>query len=413
MIDMGEYLAKYSGDYVGKDKYITNDEVARILAEVVSVDSTFGREGECGRLIEKIGKEHGLNVQIMPVTDDRFNVILMVGAEDYTDQKFGVMLHGHYDTVPVLDMENPFIPYIKDNKMWGRGIVDQKSGLVASLCAAIAIKRSGKALKKPFCIAAVVDEESEHRGSYTLVRSGIDAEYAIVTEPTNTKTVEFGCKGTSPIRITVTGRTAHASNPWVGINAIGKSIPILEGLFAMEFPEVDLGILGKLQGTLCVSIFEGGTAYNNVPGEATIWMDRRTVPGENTAIALKQVRDVIEQAKSIDPEIEATAEVARPDWHWPPIRERGLNPTAMPIDAELYHILARAAEKSGLGTLEKRYSNGYNEMDFLINDLNIPTLVYGPGDGQMAHSPREEVDLDEVCNVVEIYCNVIEEICIA
>lgn len=408
---MNEYIAKYKGNYIGKDQYITNEEVCKILSEIVSVDSTFGREGDCGRVIEKICKEHGLNVEIMPVNGDRFNVMITLGADSYKEQKLGLMLHGHYDTVPVLDMQEPFVTKIQDNKMWGRGIVDQKSGLVASICAAIAIKRSGKQLKKPLCVAAIVDEESEHRGSYTLVRSGVDSEYAIVTEPTNTRTCEFGCKGTSPVRITVKGLTAHASNPWIGINAIQKSMPILDGLFKMEFPEVDIGELGKLQGTLCVSKMDAGTAYNNVPGEAVIWMDRRTVPGENTALALAQVNAVIDEAKKQDPELKATAEVARPDWHWQPIRERGLNPTHMDTNCDLYHILQRAATKSGLPLLEKKYSNGYNEMDFLINDLDIPTLVYGPGDGQMAHSPREEVDIDEVCNVAEVYCNMIEEIC--
>ena len=408
---MGEYVPKYDGNYVGKDKYVTNKEVCEILSQVVSVDSTFGSEGDCGRLIEKICREHGLNVEIMPVTDARFNVMITVGADSYKGKKLGLMLHGHYDIVPPLDMVDPFVTKISDNKMWGRGIVDQKSGLVASICAAIAIQRSGKALKKPLCVAAVVDEESEHRGSYTLVRSGVDADYALITEPTNTVTCEFGCKGTSPVRIMVKGRTAHASNPWVGVNAIQKSMPILEGLFKMSFPEMDLGELGTLRGTLCVSKLDAGTAYNNVPGEAVIWMDRRTVPGENTALALAQVKAVIEEAKKQDPELVAEAEVARPDWHWPPIRERGLNPTLMKMDCELFKILQRAAVKSGHAPLEKRYSNGYNEMDFLINDLGIETLVYGPGDGRMAHSPCEEVDIDQVCNVAEIYCNVIEEIC--
>lgn len=408
---MNEYRANYNGNYVGKDKYITNDEVCKILSAIVSVDSTFGRERDCGRLIEKIGKEHGLNVELMPVTEDRFNVMITLGADSYKDQKLGLMLHGHYDTVPVLDMEDPFVTKIRDNKMWGRGIVDQKSGLVASICAAIAIKRSGRQLKKPVCVAAVVDEESEHRGSYALVKSGVDADYALVTEPTNTRTCEFGCKGSTPICITVKGRTAHSSNPSAGVNAIQKSMPILEGLFAMTFPEVDIDELGKLQGTLCVSKMDAGTAYNNVPGEAVIWLDRRTVPGEDAALALAQVNAVIDQAKEMDPELEATAKIARPDWHWQPIIERGLNPTYIDTDSGLFHILQRAAIKSGMEPLEKGYFNGYNDMDFLVNDLNIPTLVYGPGDMQMAHSAREEVDIDEVCNVTEVYCNMIEEIC--
>jgi acetylornithine deacetylase/succinyl-diaminopimelate desuccinylase-like protein len=408
---MGEYIPKFIGEYVGKGKYISNEEVCRILSDVVKIDSTFGREGDCGRLLERIAKEYSLNTEIMPVHGDRFNVMITAGADSYKTRKLGLILHGHYDTVPMLDMPDPLDARITDNKMWGRGIVDQKCGLVASICAAIAVKRSGRTLKKPFCVAAVVDEESEHRGSYTLVQSGIDSEYALVTEPTNTTTCEFGCKGTTPIRIRVEGRTAHASNPWIGINAIQKAMPILEGLFAMNFPEVDLGgDLGRLRGTLCVSKIDAGTAYNNVPGEAVIWMDRRTVPGENTPLALSQVNAVIDEAKRKDPELKAAAEIARPDWHWDPIRRRGLNPTLMKLDCELYGILDRAASRTGL-KLEKRYSNGYNEMDFLINDLDIETLVYGPGDGRMAHSPKEEVDIDQVCNVAEVYCNVIEEIC--
>lgn len=407
---MGEYEPKFSGTYVGPGKAVSNEELCRILADVVKVDSTFGREGDCGRLLEKIAKENGLAVEIMPVDGDRFNVMVTVGADSYKGQKLGLVLHGHYDTVPMLDMPDPLNPKITENRMWGRGIVDQKSGLVAALCAAIAVKRSGKPLKKPFCVIAVVDEESEHRGSYALAQSNLQSEYAIVTEPTNTVTCEFGCRGTAPIRIRVEGVTAHASNPWVGVNAIQKSLPILESLFGMAFPEVDLGALGKLRGTLCVSVMNAGTAYNNVPGEAVIWMDRRTVPGENMALALSQVMAVIGEAKAKDPQLKATAEVARPDWHWDLIRQRGLNPTLMPLDTELFQILDRAAQKTGL-VLERKVSLGYNDMDFLVNDLGIPTLVYGPGDGKMAHTAWEEVDIDQVCQVAEVYCNTIAEIC--
>ncbi len=408
---MGEYEPKFTGSYVGQGKAVSNEELCRILAEVVRVDSTFGREGDCGRLLERIARENGLTVEIMPVDGDRFNVMVTLGADSYKGADLALMLHGHYDTVPMLDMKDSLSTTITNNKMWGRGIVDQKGGLVAALCAAIAIKRSGKALKRPFCVAAVVDEESEHRGSYALARSGIRCQYALTTEPTNTTTAEFGCRGTCPIRIKVEGRTCHASNPWMGVNAIEKSLPILEGLFAMRFPEVEIGGgIPNIRGTLCPSLINAGSAYNNVPGEAEIWMDRRTVPGEDTALALAQVREVIAEAQKKDPEIRATAEVARPDWNWEPIRERGLNPTLTPLGCKLFEHLDRAAQKAGV-SLQKAYSLGYNDMDFLSNDLGIETLVYGPGDGKMAHTPTEEVDIDEVCTAAEVYCNLIEELC--
>ena len=408
---MGDYQPNFSGNYIGGGKYLENEELCRILSAVVKIDSTVGREGDCGRLLKKIAEENDLTVELMPVDADRFNVIVTVGAGSYKDKRLGLMLHAHYDTVPMLDMEDPLSARISDNKMWGRGIVDQKGGLVAALCAAIAAKRSGRALKKPFCVAAVVDEESEHRGSYALAKSGVQCDYAIVTEPTDTKAVEFGCRGTCPVRITVEGRTCHASNPWMGVNAIEKSLPILQGLIALRFPEVEIGDdIPNVRGTLCVSMINAGTAYNNVPGEAEIWMDRRTVPGENTAVALGQINEVLTAAGESNPALRAKAEIARPDWNWPPIKERGLNPTKTPLDCQLFGLLKKAAEKTGLA-LKKAYSLGYNDMDFLVNDLGIETLVYGPGNGKMSHSPIEEVDIDEVCNVAEVYCNLIEEIC--
>lgn len=399
-----------SGTYIGDKGYVSKSELTQWLADVVSVDSTFGREAECGHLLKKIALDNGLVVDIMPVTEDRFNVLITVGADSYEEKKHGLILHGHYDTVPMLDMPDPLNPKITDNRMWGRGVVDQKSGLVAALGAAIAIKRSGRALNKPFCVAAVVDEESEHRGSYALTQSNLQSDFAIVTEPTNTVTCEFGCRGTSPIRIEVEGLTAHASNPWVGINAIQKAMPLLDALFSLDFPQLDLGTLGSLRATLCVSMFEAGTAYNNVPGKAVIWLDRRTIPGENNSSALAQVQSIIDTIKKSDPDFKAIAEVARPDWHWETIRKRGLNPTLVDPDAELFGVLNRAAEKVGI-QLEKKVSLGYNDMDFLVNDMGIETLVYGPGDGKMAHTPYEEVDLDDVCKVAEVYSQMIEEIC--
>lgn len=410
---MEGYKPGYCGSFIGKGRFMENEEVAECLSRVVSCSSVFGNEGNCGRLLKIIARENGLKVETVsvPNAEDRFNVMITEGADSYLEKPLGLLLHGHYDTVPVLDMQNPFDTTVKDNVMCGRGIVDQKSGLVAALCAAIAIKRAGIRLKKPLCVAAVVDEESEHRGSYTLAQSGLKAEYAITTEPTDTYTCQFGCKGTTPIRIRVKGKTAHAGTPWVGVNAIEKSMPILDGLMKMKFPETDLGELGIKQGTLCVSVMNAGTAYNNVPGMAEIWIDRRTVPGENTELALSQVHEVIENAKKQDSGLEAEADIARPDWHWDTIRKHGLNPTLVPTDCKLYDYLNSAAQKAGLGTLKKGFFNGYNDMDFLVNDLGIPTLVFGPGDGTLCHTAHERVNLDQVCQVTETMCHLIQALC--
>ncbi len=391
---------------------MSNHEVHCILDQFVSCPSVFGSEYELGQLIAKLATDHGLMVEFQPVSEKRENILMTIGADSFQSKKHALLFHGHYDTVPALDMPEAFSTRVKNNMMWGRGSVDQKGGLVAALCAAIAVKRTQRPFKKSLCVAAVVDEESEHRGSYMLAQSEIDAEYAIVTEPTNTHAVEFGVRGTSPIRIRVEGRTAHAGVPHMGVNAIEKALPILDELFKMEFPILDLGELGTVRGTLCVSMMNAGTAYNNVPNEAVIWLDRRTVMGETSASALEQVRDVLAKVRERDSSVIATADIARPDWSWQPIMDRGLNPTLTPVDSELFNVLQRSATKSRVGVLEKRFAGGYYDMDFLVNDLGIPTLVYGPGDISLAHSASEEIDIDDVCRVTEVFCHTIEELCL-
>jgi len=408
---MEGYLPKYNGIYTGRDGKLADDEVCRLLCDLVSTESTFGHEEALGHLIEKTVQKEGIVTEIMPCTENRFNVILTLGASSYREKKLGLLLHGHYDTVPALDMENPYEPDVKNNKVRGRGAVDQKSGLAAAIAALIAVKRSGIKLSKPVSVSCVIDEESEHRGSFALSKSGMTADYAIVTEPTDMKTCDFGCLGTTPVRIRVKGKTAHASNPWKGINAIEKSLPVLERLKDMKFKELDMGVLGVRSGTLCVSKMEAGTAYNNVPGEAVIWLDRRTVPGENSALALQQIKDVIADAKKEEPDLSAEAEIARPDWGWVPIIQRGLNPTLTDRNCPLYDVIRKAAEKTGAEIPGKGFFWGYNDMDFLVNDMKIPTLVFGPGDGAMAHGPSEEVNIDQVCRCADIFALTIEEVC--
>ncbi len=409
---MEPYQPRFNGQSIGEGALLSCHEVLDLLKRVVACESVFKNEYACGMLIANIAREHGLNVELQQVEADRDNVLMTLGAPSAFGTKHGLLFHGHYDTVPFLDMPDPLRVRLKDNRLWGRGSVDQKGGLVASLCAMIALKRLGRPLKRSLCLAAVVDEESEHRGSYVLSTSDLDADYAIVTEPTNLTSVEFGHLGSCPIVIRVEGKTAHASVASEGVNAIEKALPILERLFKLELLSVDLAELGSVRGTLCVSMMEAGTAYNNVPHEAIIRMDRRTVPGEDCASAVRQIEAIIKELQSVDPSIKATVSIGRPDWSWPPIAARGLNPSLTDVKTPLFAHLERAAGRCDLPFLKKVFSSCYYDMDFLANDLQIPTLVYGPGDGRLNHSAKEEISVDDVCRAADIYTELAKALCL-
>jgi acetylornithine deacetylase/succinyl-diaminopimelate desuccinylase-like protein len=44
----------------------------------------------------------------------------------------------------------------------------------------------------------------------------------------------------------------------------------------------------------------------------------------------------------------------------------------------------------------RSYTDGYNDGDFLNNDLGIPTVNYGPGESSRSHTSEEKLRLDQL-----------------
>jgi acetylornithine deacetylase/succinyl-diaminopimelate desuccinylase-like protein len=327
----------------------------------------------------------------------------VIGKIEGASSGYSLMLHGHMDTVPPFDMDEPFSGKIIGDTVYGRGACDQKGGIAASMVALKAVVESGLRLKKGLLFAGVMDEEAEHRGSYHLVKSGLRAVMAVVTDVSDLD-VRIGCKGSIPIRITTKGKAVHGSTPWLGSNAISKMIKVMNALKGLPLGEFKIEGLGVIKGTLNIGLIQGGDAYNIVPDKCSVWIDRRVVVGEDNETILGQFKDTLQQLKCEDKELNATMEVARPDWRWPTILRRGLKPFLVSPDSSVVVSLSEAIAATG-GELRLAYANGYSDADFLVNDAGIPGVVYGPGSGGEggAHSPKERVKIDQLERSAKVY----------
>ena len=49
------------------------------------------------------------------------------------------------------------------------------------------------------------------------------------------------------------------------------------------------------------------------------------------------------------------------------------------------------------------FTNGYNDGDFLVNDLKIPTVNYGPGESPRSHTLEEKLRIDHLLTAVRVY----------
>ncbi len=385
---------------------VDDAQVVRFTQEFIrinSVNPNLGEgpgEQEAAEFLAEACRREGLQVKLEQAAPGRPNFYCVLPG---VEAGIGLSFLGHTDTVPYLGMKDPLSAEIQDGYIWGRGGVDMKGGVAASVQALIALARSGVRLRKGVAVWAVIDEESEHRGAYALEQGKFQAEACIVTEPSDMRLL-LGCKGTAPVRIDLTGVLAHGSNPWLGVNAIEMASRVVLALGRLEpqkiyIPELDMTI----QGSVNVGVIKGGTQYNNVADSCSLFLDRRMAPGETQATVLAEINLLLAELAAGDPKFKGRAEISRPDWHWDPIRKRGLNPAYTPASSPVAQAVQRAYRQLKAKEVTLGYTHGYMDMDFTVNGLGIPTVNFGPGETKYAHTVDERLGVNDLLGATRLY----------
>ncbi|MDP2792404.1 MAG: M20/M25/M40 family metallo-hydrolase [Rectinemataceae bacterium] len=377
------------------------------VRKLIAIPSVTGSEAEIARYLEGRLRGLGCSTRMFEAGAGRFNLYAKFGGEPLAVP--GILFHAHMDTVPAHGMNSPFIPREEDGQVYGRGSVDQKGGIAAVVSAFQGLMASGVRLSKPAALICVIDEESEHRGSMALKEMGIAAEFGVVTEPTGLK-LGIGCKGTAPILVRVKGKAAHGCRPWLGANAVLAGMDVVRLLMDRQLPARDLPGLGEVAGSLNLGKMDGGRAYNIVADTCDIWFDRRLIPGETQEDVLSQFRETIASYKA-GPGISLSAEIARPDWNWEPIKHRGLLPALTDMRSTTIGVLKDAHRSVRGEDPALFFTDGYQEMDFLINDLGINAVQYGPGDSSLCHTDNEHLDIGQLEQCARVYARMIELLC--
>ncbi|MGZ5443645.1 MAG: peptidase dimerization domain-containing protein [Thermoanaerobaculia bacterium] len=260
------------------------------------------------------------------------------------EEKKVVMFDGHTDTVNALRSRwheaigggiDPYYGWIDGTKVdreflskelgylpperdweylvWGRGAADQLSGVVSQIVATKILRecRAEGALRGVIVRSyGTVSEEDNDGGSpMYLVReeypnASVDTipDAVIITEGTGCAQLGpvglyRGQRGRMQIEVEVTGKSCHGSMPWEGRNPLeyGAAI-IVEASRSVNFAHDEF--LGS--GTRTASWATLATPSDcAVPERFTFRFDRRLTLGEDTDIALDEVRSLPSVAKAI------------------------------------------------------------------------------------------------------------------
>lgn len=386
--------------------FINKEEVIEIAKELVAIEghkATKDRESKVAEYIKDLLIKESIDNEIDSIEENRSNVYGKIHGEN---NDIELMFNGHIDTIPGFNMDyEPFKPFIKDGKLYGRGSVDMKGGLAAMLSALIAIKRSNANLKKTVMFAGVIGEEERSKGTERLLKENIIPKMAIIAEPTELN-VSVAHKGMEWIEITFKGRATHGSRPNGGINAIYAASEF-NRLIYNEYSEIldnrKFDLLGH--GSINVGVVNGGEDPNIVPDKCVIQIDRRWLPSETLESIYEELEGLAKKAvEKIGGKYEIRA-----------MREFTASMINTPHNIDINHKLVKEALKStekftGIKKEPVAFP-AWSDAALLSNNSDCEAIILGPGNINQAHANDEFCDIDEIYQAAEIYFDLIEKFC--
>lgn len=373
--------------------------VADIAATLVRINTENppGRELQAASYFAERAAELGLRTVVERLGAERGSVVatLETGREGPT-----LMLNSHLDTVPAGDLDawaiNPFYGEIRGDVLYGLGAADAKGCLAAMLGAVKLLLDEGRQLSGRLILAAVADEEVNGLGTVHLLKKGYRAEYVVVGEPTGLN-VCLGNRGRGEFVVTVRGRSAHASSPALGVNAIGVAAELvrrfkrLEKGYGRRHPE-----LGRCSAS--VTMISGGVKPNVIPDNCSITLDWRTTPHEDIEDVKRRIAAI--SSSVVRKHRGATFSVKTVSYA-PPVA----TPRRSRVVKAALNALRRVGRRPRLTAF-----TATTDLSRIAQHGSVEGVILGPGSLAVIHSPREHVRLEELAEAAQVYANIIEEL---
>ncbi|MEG2623268.1 MAG: M20/M25/M40 family metallo-hydrolase [Clostridia bacterium] len=322
-----------------------------------------------------------------------------------------LLLTGHMDVAPKEPMPwqvtEPFVPLIKDGRVYGRGTADMKGGLCCAAAAVAHLKAKGFVPKGDVILESVVDEEyAGANGTIASRLKGYNTDFAVVLEPSG-QDICPACVGGMMYKLTVRGT---AGMPYTGEEIASPAYDIAEviqlikafSIDRMENTERPPLWDGTVQGAQIVitkvkagEAFEGGQL--SAPIDAWIELVMQAYPGETEASLESKLRAYL-AAHYHDP----AGLLIEPMYHY-------CRPSHTCPDDPGVRALAACAKRH-LPQVKVCGAMFSCDMFALTEIGHIPSAIFGPI-GARLHAPDEWVSIESLLACTRTLCDLIEDWC--
>lgn len=438
---------------------------------LIGLDSTPSRGTEqVGKFCAELCRDAGLEVQLDAESQNGVGQVNLIARWPGLSAAEETMFQTHLDTPDpghyagwTQTQANPFNASIHDGRLYGLGVADTKLDF---LCKLEAIKRAGKQnFKKSPILVGTYGAQQGMAGAIKLMRrKQIKAKLAVIGEPTLLRVAHSG-QGMAVVEIKIpfssdeiryreshdslesvstqskifAGKAAHSSNPVMGENAIFKM----------------LDYLTQLPTGIAVMDLDGGISYNTVPESAVLEID---IVGSLEDSVSTRIAKIIAALRRLEAEMRSfpapqfdpphpTINLGTIRTYQDCIRLVGSCRLPPSVTDEHYHgwinRIQTDCKEVGAEFVVRDYKSGFQTLEGagviqaacrtarslglaeqlmpvatsteanVFSRFGIECVVVGPGQGVgNSHAPNESVKIDELNRAIEMYVQLIKELCL-
>jgi succinyl-diaminopimelate desuccinylase len=353
-----------------------------LAKELIARRSITPEDGGCQEMLIARLTKAGFRCEPM-----KFGQVTNLWARRGTEQPL-VCFAGHTDVVPTGPLSewhsDPFVPTIRDGKLYGRGAADMKSSIAAFVVAAERFLAERPRHAGSIALLLTSDEEGPAVDGTVRVVEKLKArkemiDYCIVGEPSSVDTLgdalKIGRRGSLSAHLVVRGVQGHVAYPHLVKNPIHLLAPALAELARTQW---DKGNESFPPTSFQVSNIHAGTGAGNVvPGSVEVDFNFR-FSTESTDPSLRQRVEALLQKHGLDYAIDWTLGAK------PFLSKRG----------RLADIVLAAGKRHTGSNGELSTTGGTSDARFII-DICPEVIEIGPINMSI-HKLNEHIALDEL-----------------
>lgn len=408
------------------------DEIVDLTCKLIKF-STINDDGrnyiECTNFIYEKLKESGLEVQKIDVPMEKLESlwgknleksleyipvgklsprVIVLGKWIGTPGKPSLHLNNHYDQYITWDETvkgNPYVPTVKEGKIFGKGASDPWAGTTPMIMAVEALRRAGVKLRGTLFVSATPDNHlgGESGAGYLVDEDYGKSDMVILGHPSGADTLTLGYKGALWIEITTFGKAVHGSEPHEGINAIEKMMKIQKALYELDQRFKNMRskwpISPPESGRPTIVMANINATGLSVPDKCVMHIDVRVTPEQTMESVKEEILTEISKLEKEDKDLKVEVRTIH-------AAENPVTPADSPLAKT---IMKNIREIEGVEPKTRVFAY-YTDSRFFAVKWKAQTVNYSPGLPVVYRSSGEYVSVQDLVSATKVLALTIMDI---